>query len=199
MKKLFITVLIGFVFLSACKNQKETAEQNTKMVEEKAEEKPMTLEEEMGQIDSPEETEEGQILVKNATAHLSDSLVARIQRTACFGRCPIYTASIYESGRVVYQGEKWVEKEGNFEAEISQDKLDKLFMKADEIQFMELNSIYDSKSVTDLPSCIISLRIDDKVKIVVNRYQGPQKLAQFSQYFDQLINSLEYKPMSASE
>ena len=35
-----------------------------------------------------------------------------LQRTACFGACPVYTVSIYADGTVAYNGERFVEVEG---------------------------------------------------------------------------------------
>lgn len=192
MKKI---LAIGFVVcfaLIACKSKKEVTK-DTK-IEERAVEK---LTEEVAdntydQNQMPNDSE-GDILEKRALAKLSDSLVARIQRTACFGRCPIYTASIYKSGYVSYMGEKWVEREGHYEAQISQNKIAELLNEAKKIGFQDLNNVYDSKGITDLPSTIITLRLENEPKIVVNRYQGPESLGKFGVFFDNMINELSFQ------
>ncbi len=180
----------------SCKQKKEVSQtENVKNTEqEKA--KPMTLEEENGMGEASGETSESQILIKNTKAHLNDSILIRLQRTACFGRCPIYIASIYPSGKVIYQGEKWVEKEGNFEARMSQANLELILAKANEIDFFALQNAYDSQYVSDLPSAIISLRNENGVKVVVNRYQGPEKLAEFTQFIEEKVMALEFEPLA---
>lgn len=124
---------------------------------------------------------------------LSDSVFARIQRTPCFGRCGIYTLTVFESGLVRYKGEKWVEKEGVYEAKVSPKVLDDLRDFAKRINYFELDHEYDNKSVTDLPATITSVRNEEGIKTVINRYDGPKKLSEFEQFFDSLFTSLDWK------
>ncbi len=197
MKKLIALSLFCSILIVGCKSKKEVVAKKDTKIEEKAEQK-LTSDsdyETYNHNQMPTESE-GDILQKKALAKLSDSLVARIQRTACFGRCPIYTASIYKSGYVDYMGEKWVEREGKQFARISKEKIDALLAEAKKIEFQKMNTIYDSKSVTDLPSTIITLRFEEGPKIVVNRYQGPEELSVFARYFDQMIEELKFTPVS---
>jgi hypothetical protein len=143
-------------------------------------------------LQEPQQTEAAIHLERN-TNNLPDSLVARIQRTACFGRCPIYTLSVYESGYVDYIGEKWVEKEGRFSSRVDQSLIDQLMQKAKAINYFELEHTYDSKYVTDLPATITTLKGEDGFHVVVNRYQAPEQLTQFAQEFDQLFQDLAWK------
>ena len=198
MKKLALIIFISVIALGACKSKKELAEKKDSKIEEKATEKVTEDVESEAYLKKQEKLQdsEGEILAKKALAKLSDSLVARIQRTACFGRCPIYTASIYKSGYVDYMGEKWVQREGHFKSKISQQAIDKLLNEAKRIGFMGLENAYDSEYITDLPSTILSLRIEDQAKIVVNRYQAPEKLRAFEQYFDKVLEGLTYEPVS---
>lgn len=198
MKVIFKTLILSAIVLAACKNQKKAVEATTKdqKVEQRAQE---AIEE-----DAPTQTPSGELIpeaetkaqINRAKNKLSDSLVARIQRTACFGRCPIYTASIYQSGLVLYQGEKWVEKEGMFQAKMTELEIKSLLEKAKSVGFFEMNEAYDSPYVTDLPSTIITLRNDDIIKIVANRYEGPEALRTFEMFFDELLNGLTYSAYS---
>ncbi|MEQ8624658.1 MAG: DUF6438 domain-containing protein [Vicingaceae bacterium] len=122
----------------------------------------------------------------------SDSVLAQIQRTPCFGRCGIYTLTVYKSGYVRYKGEKWVEKEGIYEARVTPEILDKLIDFAKEINYFELENEYDNKQVTDLPATITSVRNDEGIKTIVNRYNGPNELSEFEKYFDSLFESVNW-------
>lgn len=193
LKLLFIISIVVF----SCKNGKKavsTEDKKDQKVEQRAEEaiEKADVVEEKNEQQMPDP--ETKMFLNRAKAKLTDSLVARIERTACFGRCPIYIASIYKSGFVTYQGEKWVEKEGFFKSKMEQDNIDMLLKKATEVNFFSMKDAYDSPYVTDLPSTIITLRKADEVKIVANRYQGPEELAALELYFDELLNKLTYEP-----
>ena len=41
------------------------------------------------------------------------SLVITLERTACFGTCPIYKLTVYGDGRVEYEGERFVTVTGS--------------------------------------------------------------------------------------
>lgn len=126
------------------------------------------------------------------------TLFASIQRTSCYGRCPAYTATIYQSGRVVYEGKHFVEKEGKYEAQMSRDKMDMLLVEAKKINYFELADKYDS-NVTDLPACITVIQADGKRKQIYNRHEGPPELRTFQQTFDQILDGLEWTKAETPE
>jgi inner membrane protein involved in colicin E2 resistance len=179
MKKI-IFILFAILSFSACKTQKTQAEK----VETKEETNP--------HLQQPEGSE-ADAWIEKTQKSLPDSLFAQIQRTACFGRCPIYTLSVYESGYVEYLGKKWVEKEGRFAAEVDQKVLDKLMKEAKAINYFDLNHQFDSKNVTDLPSTITTLKGKEGFHIVVNRYQAPEELSEFAHQFDQLFKDVKWE------
>ena len=41
-----------------------------------------------------------------------NTVVITLERTTCFGVCPVYTLTIYGDGRVVYEGTRFVRTEG---------------------------------------------------------------------------------------
>ena len=90
---------------------------------------------------------------KDSTAK-SDTLkvIASIERTACYGRCPVYKAEIFKDASVTYTGRMNVEKLGEFKSKISPVQLDVLTKKAQEIGYMSLKESYDG-NITDLPAC----------------------------------------------
>lgn len=44
----------------------------------------------------------------------SYQLRATYQQGPCFGRCPVYTLSLYQNGLLVYEGERFTDKEGTW-------------------------------------------------------------------------------------
>lgn len=153
------------------------------------------------------ESESSEVIEKESSPYyeqseknLPDSLVVRLQRTACFGRCPIYTLSFYEDGTALFNGEKWVDKEGLFKSKVSKSQMKQILNKAAEIGFYEMKNQYDNEYVTDLPSTITTLKGDSAFKVVANRYEGPEKLRELENLIDEIAKSIEWeKVQSKSE
>ncbi|MAY83297.1 MAG: hypothetical protein CMP59_04110 [Flavobacteriales bacterium] len=177
-----ILAILLIVLSFACKNKKEATAK-----EEVVQERTYPVKEDV------EEQVEAKVVKK--TIDFPDNAIARIQRTPCFGRCPIYTITVYNDGTVIYNAEKFVEYEGKFKAQADEQKIQMLMSKAEEIGFFKLQSNYDNENVTDLPSTITTLRRDDEVKQIINRYEGPEELSLFEKYFDELFLKMKWSEM----
>src|SRR5688500_455564 len=62
----------------------------------------------------------------------SDSLVASIERTRCFGVCPNYSTKIYRSGYVLYEGYDHVPNVGRYYTWLTPQQLTGIGLKAEE-------------------------------------------------------------------
>src|SRR5262245_30006524 len=51
-------------------------------------------------------------------ALLTDSTLITIQRSGCFGECPVYTLKLWGSGKVEYDGKSWVCERGSRSASV---------------------------------------------------------------------------------
>lgn len=123
------------------------------------------------------------------------NVVAAIERTFCFGECPVYTVRVYEDGRVVYKGIKNVKKMGTYQSTFPPEKLDMLKAMAKEVGYFEMEPVY-SADVADVPTVYTMLQsFEGERKQVTNQFMGPDKLAEFEDYFDSLLNQLEWKKM----
>ena len=71
----------------------------------------------------------------------SDALI-RLQRTSCFGPCPIYTVTIDARGTVTYEGERSVRVVGRRTAHIDKSIVAGLLAKAENIRFFEMRDAY---------------------------------------------------------
>lgn len=199
LKNYYILLLCIFL-MASCKSGKNpqtdvmTEEEERKLLRSKAsKDQPIEKAGETNYEDvDMQQPNEGQEHLIRSKKNIPDSLVARIQRTACFGRCPIYTISLYNSGFATYRGQKWVENEGFYGAYVGLNVLKTLQSMAKEINFLELQDIYDSNGVTDLPSTITTIRINDHVKVVVNRFEAPEKLIKFEKLFDSLFKDVKW-------
>lgn len=200
MKYLVYLFTIATLFTScACKKncclKKEKA-----AVEATTEKKEMTDEERVAAI-AKEMKKEKPINVaedyhKMLAKEIPSNAVARIQRTNCFGRCPVYTMTVFEGGRVEYFGKRFTPREGRYEAQADEKTIEQLLAKAAEINFFGFNNTYDKEGITDLPSTLTTIRNEEGLKTVVNRFDAPENLISFEKYFDTLFEGLDWKPVS---
>lgn len=180
MRFIQLIIIIGITIVS-CKNSKHST---------------VKVEEDTVKTELDSNRNLGDETANRTNKQFSDSVFAQLQRTPCFGRCGIYTITVFKSGLVRYEGEKWVEKEGVYEARVSPEVLQDLLRYAKEINFFELQDEYDNKQVTDLPSTITSVRNKEGIKTIENRYDGPKELSEFERYFDGLFEQIEWKRVS---
>lgn len=100
-----------------------------------------------------------------ASASSGDSSVPAVtlERTPCFGSCPVYTLSISRSGVVRFDGKKFVRHTGADSAKISAAAVDSLLAEMSEAGYYDFEERYTSgapacgRYATDLPSVITSV------------------------------------------
>jgi len=129
----------------------------------------------------------------------SDSSISRIslQRTACFGVCPIYRVTIYPDGLVEFQGERFVESLGEHSTRVNPENFQRLAAVATDIEFFLLEDEYRVRTepdgtviaVSDLPSRITTVVKDGQEKSVLNYFSGPQELERFELLIDELTGT----------
>ena len=98
-----------------------------------------------------------------------------MKRTPCYGECPQYMISFYESGIVVYNGVRFVQNIGCFKSNINSQQINYIKLLLEEIQFFDLDEEYISE-VTDIPSIITEVFINGNRHRVTDRLQAPKKL-----------------------
>ena len=103
--------------------------------------------------------------------------VITLQRTRCFGACPVYKLTIFSDGRVNYEGIKFVRRIGKATGRISRAKLNDLVEEFTNIYYFNLPASYTPGTkqcpqvVTDMPSAITSLAWQRRSHSI-NHYHG---------------------------
>jgi hypothetical protein len=117
-----------------------------------------------------------------------------LERTICFGRCPIYRVTIRGDGSVTYEGWKFVKVEGTHGKKIPAAKVQELVRAFTDIDFFNLKDVYDSEinadgsmmTPTDMPMIITSLTLNGRTKRVEDSFGAPQKLRVLERKIDQV-------------
>jgi hypothetical protein len=121
-------------------------------------------------------------------------LFLTLEKTACFGTCPIYSLLIFQDGTAIYEGRRFVSDSGSFKINFTPEQLNAIKAKAEEIKYFELEDKYDSP-VTDFPTTITSIRIGNKIKIIQNRVAGPGELKSFESFVESMMKENKLEPL----
>jgi hypothetical protein len=126
-----------------------------------------------------------------------DSLFASIERSVCFGRCPSYVISVYQSGYVTYEGRKFVKDTGLFYTFISPKQLEEISAMAEKVGFAEMKDAYHDPNIMDAPSTFTSFRVNGKIKRIDNTFGNPpQGLTDFEKFLDELFKETKWKKIN---
>jgi hypothetical protein len=88
-----------------------------------------------------------------------------LERTACFGYCPIYKVTLRSNGTISYNGREYVELKGAYEGTVyGFDRLAQLILSRG---YFNLKDNY-TVNATDLPSTITSVVRSGKRKTITN-------------------------------
>ena len=108
-------------------------------------------------------------------------LIIFLQRTACFGTCPIYKIEIFSDGSGIYTGTRFVENIGITKFSLSETQLNLILTKAEAIGFTNMKEEY-SEPISDLSTTFIQIK--DKE---IRDYTGaPKTLKNLESLIDQL-------------
>jgi len=133
------------------------------------------------------------IVTPTTEATLADVTIT-LERTACFGTCPVYKLTITGNGTVVYEGRDFVEVKGEQTSSISTAQVQDLVAAFEQADFLTLTDYMEQK-VTDHPYAITSITIGGQTK-TVNHYYGddsaPQQLTDLESKIDEIVNSKQW-------
>jgi hypothetical protein len=135
-----------------------------------------------------------QPIVTPTTESVRADVTFTLERTACFGTCPVYQLTITGDGTVVYEGRDFVKVKGRQTSSISTAQVQELVAAFERANFLVLTDYMEQK-VTDLPYAITSLTLGGKTK-TVNHYYGdnsaPQQLTALESKIDEITNSKQW-------
>jgi hypothetical protein len=142
-------------------------------------------------------------LARSAAAQGGDvpaDTMIHLQRTSCFGPCPIYTVTIDARGTVTYDGDRFVRVTGRQAARIAQPLVATLLASAERIHFFDLRDAYrviensdgSVTSVTDLPTTIVTITVNGRTKRVEDYVGAPDVLAPFEREIDEAARTTRW-------
>lgn len=116
-----------------------------------------------------------------------DDAVVTLERSSCFGPCPIYTVSIYGSGRVQFTGIGYVCRKNPFPTLVDRNLVAQLMNGMINAKFESIPSYSDAVFATDASDATITLAHDGHRHLVVRNHadgSAPRLLGMIEQRID---------------
>lgn len=121
-----------------------------------------------------------------------------LERTACFGKCPVYRIAVTRSGAVTYEGRANVRHIGTVAAEIPSDSVAALLREMEQAGYFTFSDRYAASEptcrryTTDSPSAISSATFRGRTKRIQHDYGCggvPGALTVLEQRIDEVLGS----------
>lgn len=117
-----------------------------------------------------------------------------LERTACFGTCPMYTLTLRRDGTATYVGREYVERKGTYKGKIY--GFDRLAQLVQSRGYFNLKDEY-TVNATDLPSAITSVVRSGRRKTIRNYGEsGPVELWGIEVAIDGMIANTKWEKVS---
>jgi hypothetical protein len=133
-----------------------------------------------------------------AAADANAGPVATLERTPCFGTCPVYEVSIFRDGTVRFLGKQHVKQQGAATATVSPAAVDSLVAELESAGYFDFADDYvmDAPAcgmyATDSPTVITSLAAEGRTKRIRHDYGcsgAPPELRNLEQRIDEVAGS----------
>lgn len=128
-----------------------------------------------------------------AISNGTDTPLITLQRSPCFGDCPVYNVALYEDGTVAYTGITNTDLFGVHTFEADPAAIASIAQIAQITGYFDWQESYDESVVTDQSTVTTSIRWEDQSKRIV-RYEGdpnaPVGLTWIEDDIDRLVSSL---------
>src|SRR5690606_223075 len=120
--------------------------------------------------------------VEKKTKSNGDSLLVSIQRYPCFGRCPYYDASLYESGYILINRKGFMDNLGVYSSKATKEEMKELIKEAERAGYQSLPDRFYNPGIADYPATITRVNLNGKIKRVFDgEPEAPQSLKKFEE------------------
>jgi hypothetical protein len=130
-----------------------------------------------------------QLISCSGTSRMAmEEIIIEMEKTACYGQCPVYTVKIDESGRGLFIGVENTAHLGLFSFRLRKEELNGLIASFERIRFFELKDRYYDY-ITDLPTTYLTFRNGSREKKVMDYYGAPKELKDLEKSIADLVLS----------
>ncbi|HMQ48575.1 MAG TPA: DUF6438 domain-containing protein [Saprospiraceae bacterium] len=106
----------------------------------------------------------------------------------CYGRCPVFTLTIYEKGLATYRGERNTDRLGLYVKKLDKDQLERLTREFERANLWQYRDVYQG-DIPDMQSVSITIYDGSKKKTVSGKEVRPNAVKWLESLMDQIANS----------
>jgi Domain of unknown function (DUF6438) len=123
------------------------------------------------------------------------NLVASLQRSPCFGKCPTFSYQLFADGRVVYNGAAHVTRMGSYTTKVDDVFMKRVVDKALSIKYLGMSDKYPigDIAISDVPTITTYIRIGNDGKKIANNYDAPKELMAFEEWLEIQFDGLKWE------
>jgi len=131
------------------------------------------------------------LAVLQAAPAARTTIAITLQRTACFGTCPVYTVRLADDGAVHYDGMQFVKVTGAQAWHIDPAAVRALAAEIEQAGVFEMKDEYTAL-VTDHPTTYVEVTIGGRHKRIKDYVAGPPALREIEKRIDEVTGVLRY-------
>jgi hypothetical protein len=121
-----------------------------------------------------------------------DQLLIQLEKTPCYGACPVYTIKIDQKGNGLFEGVENTEYEGLYSFRLDKKQLAGLDTSFKQSGFFEMEDKYHAY-VSDLPTIYLTYHSSGKKKKIMDYYGAPRELKDLEKEIETLVLSMKMK------
>jgi len=121
-----------------------------------------------------------------------EPLVA-MEKGPCFGRCPVYSMTVYQNGVASYDGKQYSDLEGLQVKRISNAALAELKSTLESANLFRFQDAYRSR-LPDLQSVKITYYTEDRYKSIIGKDGRPKPVTEIQQLLEEIVNGGGWEP-----
>lgn len=125
----------------------------------------------------------------SSTSRITDEqIVIEMEKTACYGRCPVYTIKIDKQGTGLFIGVEHTEPLGLYSFRLKKSEMEELHSAFERIGFFGLEDRYYD-NISDLPTTYLTYRKESREKKIMDYHGAPPELKQLESRIQELVLS----------
>lgn len=124
------------------------------------------------------------------------ALVVQLKKSPCYGECPIYLIQFYDNGQVLFNGIKYTDKIGKFNATLNSNELNQL---NDQVK-LSFNDALSTKYLIPFISDLPSTTIKTTNQLVEYHYsKAPKEIVTLEKHIIHLMKKLNWEQVKTSD
>jgi len=113
-------------------------------------------------------------------------LEVSMERTPCFGTCPVYKVEIAQDGVLSWSGIRFTERKDVWQRQLSTNEKANLWIEIQKSGYFSLQNEYDEHQIADAPSVLLKIKALGTEHSIKDRMGAPESLRNLENYIDTL-------------